>query len=113
MTAVQVGELAVVTGPLVFLGESSDHVDLVDGEAVKVLEAVDEDGDVYVFGYESHQHQYISITSLTPLGIFHADENVGWGDLLDPDYTLGVEDADAADLSFAESIHDYVFEGNE
>lgn len=95
MTAVQVGELAVVTGPIVSCG--GDPFDgLVDGEVVKVIGGLDEDGDVYVYGYESHQHWYIALASLTSLSVVQADENVGWGDLLDPDY-----------------IHDYVFEGNE
>lgn len=67
MTSLSVDDLAVVTGPLVFLGGHSADVDLITGEVVKILESVDEDGDVYVYGYESHQHQYVSESSLTPL----------------------------------------------
>lgn len=102
MTSLSVDDLAVVTGPLVLPGISAGDscIALVPGEVVSIIEFYTEsDGSgqaALVYGYESDLKQWIDVESLTPMSQIQEDENVGWGDLLDPDY-----------------IHDYVFEGNE
>lgn len=98
MTALDTDDLAVVTGPLEVLGDPGT-VHLVPGEVVRVEEGVDtEDGTVYVYGMESDLHQYIDITSLTPLSEIQDDPEVLWGE------TPYVVFSD---------IHDYVYEGDE
>ncbi|MDP7733676.1 hypothetical protein [Mycobacterium paragordonae] len=89
MTAMKTDDLAVITGPLVFDGDNP-RVNLNPGEVVRILEPVDEEGDVWVYGVESGRQQYIAESSAE----IHELDDVKWGDLLDPDY-----------------VHDYVWEG--
>lgn len=111
MTALETDDLAVITGPLVFVG-NDPGVNLASGEVVRILEPVDEDGDVLALGLETGYPQYIALSSLTPLSELHTDSAVNgiseadasgratappqWGDLLDPDY-----------------VHDYVYTGDD
>ena len=93
MTAMKTDDLAVITGPLVFDGDNP-RVALNPGEVVQILDPIDENGDVLVYGVESQWQQYIAESSLTLLSEIHELDDVKWGDLLDPDY-----------------VHDYVWEG--
>lgn len=83
MTAMDTDDLAVVTGPLTILGkdkmDGERAVYLEHGEVVKVEEGEDVDGTVYVWGMHSGHHQYIDLSSLTPLSDIEDMDDIDWG----------------------------------
>ncbi len=98
MTAMQTDDLAVITGTPFFTTDTGNvfESNLLLGEVVRIVDHADSAGDVWAEGLESGRHDYIALSSLTPLSELHGAPDVKWGDLLDPDY-----------------VHDYVWEGEE
>lgn len=81
MTALEVDDLAVITGPLVGAIGNTPLEGLIQGEVVQIRKAGDEDGDVWVFGYESGNEQYIARSSLRTWDEICEDPDVIWGEV--------------------------------
>jgi hypothetical protein len=89
-------DLAVVTGPLRMAGYPAVDCALAPGEVVELVDEIEEDGNVLVYGHESDRTQYIDSGSLTPILEIQDDESVEWG----------AEDEQYVRLC---STHDYVY----
>lgn len=97
MAALDTDDLAVVTGEPTLHGDL-DKVFFKPGDVVRVV-LRDGDGTVLAIRDEEDRDgldQWIDVTSLTPLSEIQENQDVKWGDLLDPNY-----------------VHDYVWEGVE
>jgi hypothetical protein len=100
MTELQRKDLAVITGPLRMAGYPAVDCALAPGEVVELVDEVEEDGNVLVYGHESDRSQYIDVASLTPISEIQDDEDIEWG----------AEDDQYVRLC---STHDYVYTGDD
>lgn len=100
MTALEAGDIAVITGPLVLPGhhDQEGFVYLQAGEVVEIIEP-DDDGSAYVYGRSSDVKQYIDKTSLTSFSELAEDPEIDW-------------DSDEAYVRLS-GTHDYVYEGDD
>lgn len=95
VTALDTGDLAVITGPLEIGG--NNLVFLEEGEVVRII-TFDSEGSTYdVLGMSSGQQQWIDASALTPLWQVQNDPEVFWGEKPYVTYS---------------DIHDYVYTGD-